>query len=351
MRKIFKFAVLTLVFSLLFVQLCMAKKIEKPDSPLRLILNKMNVEKHVYYKGLTIFPVTSSDDFLLKNVLSLEDAIKGASFVITEESASGSVNTLIVENKSSDWIFIMAGEILTGSKQDRILKSDLLLPPKSGKVKVSAYCTEKGRWNYTSKEFSYQGSIANQTVRQKAYQTKSQSGVWSSISQVEKAAPGSAERENTTSALNFIYQDKNVEKKVDPYYKKFKDLPEKYGKIKGVIVAVGDEIICADLFGDTELFKKLWPKLLKSYIMEAVCRKDTDKKAARKDAGDFLIKAIKTDFNIVSNPGEGKLIEVISSDITGEVLVYENKLMHTGLFPKTEDGQEVQNVPPIQRNY
>lgn len=350
MKRFFVFLVLSLIFCWFFTSLCMAVKTDSPVNPLRPILNRMDVQNPIYYKGLTIFPVTSSENFPVKDVLCLEDALKEKVLEITEVSSGGQVNTLLIENKSSVWVFIMAGEILTGCKQDRILKSDLLLPSHSGKIKVSAYCTEHGRWDYKSDKFSYQGSVAPQSVRQKACETKSQSGVWDSISKMNKSVLGASEGKNVTGTLNFAYQDKEVEKNIKPYFDKFKGLPHKYRETMGVVVAIDGDIICADFFGNAALFEKIWPKLLKSYIMEAISRDRKDKKADRKDAELFLTGAIKTEFNYIDNPGEGKLIEVNSSEISGEALIYQEKLVHTGLFPKISD-KEMKDIPPIQRNY
>lgn len=37
----------------------------------------------------------------------------------------------------------------------------------------------------------------------------------------------------------------------------------------GVVVAINGELVWADVFTSPEVFRKYWPKLLRSYIMEA----------------------------------------------------------------------------------
>jgi len=59
---------------------------------------------------------------------------------------TGTVNKLVIENLTDQEIFIRAGEIVTGGKQDRVISSNLILPPHSGLIRMSAFCVEPGRW-------------------------------------------------------------------------------------------------------------------------------------------------------------------------------------------------------------
>jgi len=59
----------------------------------------------------------------------------------------------------------------------------------------------------------------------------------------------------------------------------------------GVVVAVNDQIIWADLFANTPLLEKYWPKLIRSYAAEALTRPTApghpDVKAAEAFLQDF----------------------------------------------------------------
>ncbi len=62
---------------------------------------------------------------------------------------NGSVNTLFAKNNSQDTIFIMAGEVVKGGKQDRVIAQDVVIAPGES-LNLSAFCVEQNRW--TTKE-------------------------------------------------------------------------------------------------------------------------------------------------------------------------------------------------------
>jgi hypothetical protein len=59
-------------------------------------------------------------------------------------------------------------------------------------------------------------------------------------------------------------------------------------RVVGVIVAYGGEIAWSDAFASSELFESYWPKLLRSYIVEALTRPAFRETASFDDARDFL---------------------------------------------------------------
>jgi hypothetical protein len=62
------------------------------------------------------------------------------------------VNELIVENLSDEEVYIQSGDIVKGGRQDRTLGYDLIVPKKSGKVKITSFCVEHGRWSARGRE-------------------------------------------------------------------------------------------------------------------------------------------------------------------------------------------------------
>jgi hypothetical protein len=58
--------------------------------------------------------------------------------------------------------------------------------------------------------------------------------------------------------------------------------------VVGVIVAYGGEVAWGDAFASSELFEAYWPKLLRSYVVEALTRPTTRENASFDDARDFL---------------------------------------------------------------
>jgi len=101
-------------------------------------------------KLIKIFPIRANKVFMdvHKDVVcftNLETAICLKKIVITEVSSSGTVNILYAQNVSIDTLYLMAGEIIKGGKQDRIIGSDVVVLP-GEKKNISAFCVERGRW-------------------------------------------------------------------------------------------------------------------------------------------------------------------------------------------------------------
>ncbi len=97
--------------------------------------------------------------------------------------ADGEVNKLFVENVSNDTVYLMAGEVVKGGKQDRVLASDMVLPPNSDKVELPVFCVEHGRWSYKSDAFGFTEyyTVSANSVRGKAVKEKNQYEVWDAV--------------------------------------------------------------------------------------------------------------------------------------------------------------------------
>src|SRR6202521_5333595 len=95
------------------------------------------------HENLSVFLIHGPSTTTRK-LLTLEEAIDQHKVVVYE---TRNVNELAVENVSNDDVFIESGDIVKGGAQDRTLKDDLILPTKSGKVSLSSFCVEHGRWS------------------------------------------------------------------------------------------------------------------------------------------------------------------------------------------------------------
>ncbi len=67
--------------------------------------------------------------------------------VATEEQAysNDSVNTLVLLNNSSRPLVLLAGEIVTGGRQDRVIAKDRIVMPHSTPLDLSVFCIEPHR--------------------------------------------------------------------------------------------------------------------------------------------------------------------------------------------------------------
>jgi len=231
--------------------------------------------KSFTYKNLRLYPIKAKA--ILKdqtkqfsNYTPLRQALESKKIKITEKennNEGAEVNSLYVQNTSSDTVYLMAGEVIQGGKQDRVIGQDMILPPKSGKKKVSVYCVEQGRWS-AKKDNSFDGyhSVSGLSVRKAVEVDKNQSKVW------EKVAEGNAKNKVNTStgaytALNSASAYQKLEKE---YFEKLHPGLQSTKDLIGVIVCTGNKVIGCEIFATEQLFKNASANLLRSYIHEAV---------------------------------------------------------------------------------
>lgn len=296
------------------------------------IVRRMEVGKPIRYRGLTVFPVTlrQADP---SGYLTLDEALRKGLLRVTEVG-SGSVNEVYVTNESDRHVFMMAGEVIVGAKQDRMVTDDTLVPPRSGKLLVKVYCTEHGRWSGPTLAFESSALGAYPSLRAQARASGSQSVVWDEVRRKRGAlAPEAA----PTEALRAVQADREVQRKLDTYRsKELVDLPKLSADTVGVVVALDGQIKAADVFGSHDLLTRLWSKLLDSYAMDAVevagasWRDEVTVSEARR----FLRTAIDAVVVRKSTPGVGELLSVQANDVTGQALLYQDDLVHLELFPR-----------------
>ncbi len=187
-------------------------------------------------------------------------------------SASDQVNTLYIQNTSNDSVFIMAGEVVKGGKQDRVIAMDMVIPPHSDAIDLSVFCVEHGRWTYGDGEtsaadgFTSQAAVANTSVRRAAIVEKDQSMVWSKVEEVTSANDAASE----TGTLNALEQSTDYQKELEAYLTKFADLPRSSASVIGVVAVTGNRVIGCDMFATPDLLRNAFPDLLKSYASEAI---------------------------------------------------------------------------------
>jgi hypothetical protein len=113
-------------------------------------------------------------------------------------SRGDEVNTLVLVNHSRRPLLLLAGEVVTGGKQDRIVAKDRVVPADADPIDLSVFCIEPGRWTESAATFgasnksSAHSFMVQPKVRERAMVEKDQQQVWDSvhgaISQMEMAA-------------------------------------------------------------------------------------------------------------------------------------------------------------------
>jgi hypothetical protein len=282
---------------------------------------------------LLLFPVVREDGKTpgATPFLTLDEGIKSGQVEVTEagrvqglirprgdatpnyRGRGDQVNTLVLVNNSDKPLLLLAGEIVTGGKQDRVIAKDRIVPAGSDPIDLSVFCIEPGRWTESSAQFGAtakspaESFMVQPAVRQQAMVAKNQQEVWNSvhgsIAQMAAAPPaasatvtvqsGSADSLNTTSYAKAML-DNSVSAKVDeaaaPVMKSRELVLAKLRQEQavGVVVAVRGEIVWADLFADTDLLSRYWTKLVRSYAAESLTEGETHAAPTVADAQRFL---------------------------------------------------------------
>lgn len=301
-------------------------------SPISELMAEVSVGEPSHYRNLTLFPVRLRRIHDHTPCLTLDEAMKRGSLTISELT-SAEVNRVRVRNRSGDYVFLLAGEILVGAKQDRMVEDDTLLAP-SSEIVLRVYCTEAGRWAGRTTTFESSGATVHYRLRQIARESRSQSRVWAEI---EAKAQGLGASRPATGAVRRVYSQSEVQSRARPYVERFEDLPSRYADVAGVVVAVGEEILVADLFGNPSLFRRLWRKLLDSYVLDALDRPTLERRLDRYDAERFLENATRATLVERSTPGAGDLYDLRGSRVSGSALVHRGAVVHLDLFPRLEE--------------
>ena len=218
-----------------------------------------------------------------KTFLTLAEAITQKKVVVYE---TRTVNTLSIENLSGEEVFVQSGDIVKGGQQDRVLATDLILPARSGKVSIAAFCVEQGRWSKRGAETVTQFHSANDRIATKdlklaAKRSKSQGEVWSEVSKAQAklsanlGAPVASAQ--SASSLQLTLENEKVRATTDEYVKALAGIVAKHPDAVGYAFAINGRVNSADVYSSPALFAKLWPSLLKASAVEAVAESQAGK--------------------------------------------------------------------------
>lgn len=329
----------------------------------------------ITHGDLTVFPVVTAKSHDTSAFLTLDEGIRSGEVVVTEVgnlhsamqrrplpqhySQGAQVNTLVLVNNSKRPLILLAGEIVTGGKQDRVVAKDRIVPAESDPVDLGVFCVEPHRWVESSSKFDTHASVmAQPSVRKKAMVEKDQQEVWnsvasakSSMSVVVAAAPSPSEggvggagvggvsggayaarQLDSTSSYAKARENPAVEKQVEsitgPMQKSYESLIQQLRNQNavGVVVAVKGRVVWADLFASTSLLDKYWPKLLQSYAAEALTTPGEHRDVNGKEAQRFLDNWQANHESIDSEPGLYRQTEFVGDRFRAFAL--------TSLLPK-----------------
>lgn len=225
--------------------------------------------------NLSVFLIHGQDK-IKGTFITLQEALVQRKVIVRE---TREVNELSIENVSGEEVYVQSGDIVKGGQQDRMMAVDLILPPRSGKIPISAFCVENGRWSQRGSEavttFNSSGNaVASREVKLAAKMKSSQSEVWKEVSvaqdKLSANTGGNVRSDASPTSFQLALENKDVQANADSYVKDLGGLLDSRSDVIGYVFAINGKINSADVYASSALFKKLWPKLLKASAIEAV---------------------------------------------------------------------------------
>jgi len=345
------------------------------------------VGEPIRFENLTIFPLSSRTPKNDNRFTTLDEGLKNGTVQVKEINSQAQVNQLALVNHSKKPLYLMPGEIIVGGQQDRTIAQEYVIPPGPKPVQINVYCVEHGRWvgrgaaelrdivtandglaingsvafdatarasaqpravdpqhagppasaepprgnvasgvadpSYRPGEFI--GSVGNvgKGARIAVQGDKNQVKVWNKVAETNSL--NSNEAPSGDFAGNYL--DKKSVDRLEPYFKAMDKKVAEESNVVGVAVAVNGKMDTLDVFESTPLFHQLWPKLLKSYALDAAteatgpAKQQSTAKAKSQaepvctpdDARKFLAEAMSAPANQSTTSG-GVAVTTLSTD-------------------------------------
>lgn len=257
--------------------------------------------------------------------LTLSEALAKGGVQVIE---TGRVNELQIENTGDEEVFVQAGDIVKGGKQDRVLTVSLVLPPKSGVIPIASFCVEQGRWSARGAEDNARFASATESlpsrkalaimaappaadasalrpaggpVQRGGDVASKQQQMWESVArmQTDLSAGVNARVPSPQSAtsLQLSLENASLKEARAAYLAALDRLGLEGADVLGYIVAINGKTVSANVYPSNALFRKMWSKQLAAAATEAIGEKPDSANApqppAPAAAREFLAKAEK----------------------------------------------------------
>jgi hypothetical protein len=288
------------------------------------------------HQNLAIFLVHGGST-IKAEFLTLDQAIAQGKVVVHE---TGKVNSLAIENRSDRPVYIQSGDIVRGGKQDRSLADDYLIAARTNVPSVAAYCVDYGRWS--GRDGDRADVFASSTDRVVGRRMKlavaarnpeqSQAMLWSeaeeNLKKLSQTLGTDVKVENDDSlSMQRTLEHARVRSAVEAYVAKLEKITEVEADVIGYAAVINGQVSCADVYGSKQLFKAMWPRLLRSVAAEAAAERTNSasafasdgrvlavmrdaekaKQAARRDYGKLSVTIFESKDNVLIETREERV--------------------------------------------
>lgn len=287
---------------------------------------------------LTVFPVLATNGGYGDYVL-LADAVKSGVAKVKELNKRGNIPVIQIDNGGKLPVLGIQGEEYVGAKQNRTLNISVLAGP--GKTRIPVTCVEQGRWDMGPTCFAagaYEsmnmrsmkmGALnkSSKTVKDKLKKFFADQGmVWGAV-QEASYLHGVNSR---TMALNDIYSSDKVSKSLDEIMGGI-ELPH---ETRGAAIGISGRIVACDLFEDSTVFNRIWPRILRSYALSSLGTEGVP--PSLEAAETFVTKPQAGAWNVTNSVGLGADVRWEGKDFLANTLVWRERFLHAMIFSRDE---------------
>lgn len=291
-------------------------------------LHSLQIDEPQRYRGLTVFPLLQKGGCTpMPSYVTLDEALNRGVARVTEVNQAGTVPELCFRNDGAEPVLLLGGEELIGAKQNRILNLTVLAPGRTT-MKIPVSCVEAGRWRMDRPEFQASPQVMPRAMRAKVAEQVSysmretgarrsdQHEVWNMVSdwseQFRCASP--------TSAMADVFEKESL--RLDEFQRAFQPVEKQVG----MAFCLAGRDWGLDLFDHPATLRHYFPKLMRSYSLEALETAAPEEKAL--DASQFLERLCAANAHIEPAIGLGKDVRLSGSGVSGAGLDWDERYVH-----------------------
>ena len=313
------------------------------DDPLHRLLRHIEVGRPYSYGRLTVFPLALRNRGNAPDIRTLDEALSHGWITIREQEHA-QVSEVVVRNESVQPVFLMAGEILGGGRQDRIIRNDVLVRLGQDPVSVPVYCVEQDRWNGPRASFDRAPYLAGQAMRNLAARAAPQDAIWTEVDHQLKQSGVSA----PTRSYQSLYSDRDTSRRIDTVVERFRDL--RTGYTVGLVIVDPGRGVSGDVFGDPDICARLWDKIIRSHAADVVL--EDQGRGGEGIMAEPSLVAVRRFLEELSSaeplrettPGAGESF-ALRGRVDGHMLVWNGDLVHVAAIGP----DDVHPLPPEPR--
>ena len=289
-------------------------------------------------QGVALYPVMADPWRGDGSITSLDRAMRKGRLEVRERGG-GSVPWLDVKNNLRKPVLLMAGEILKGGKQNRLVANDYLVPPRSGWTSVPVFCGEQHRWSGGSAGiFKSSKTMVPAAMRRDLAEGAAQDSIWRKAGEEISRFGASTKTQN----IQKVYENSELGRALKCFHGgNWTHFPR---RTVGMVVMGGGRVLGVEVYANEKLFHDNWRKVLDSLLagyppVLTACRRGNSYE--KKIYGDYerqrALNALQDLANsrFVAGPdgGDGCCAHVRNpGGLSGQTLINNNALTHIGVI-------------------